>query len=92
MTAAEKERKAEARRIRAAKVARQRLLATEAAFAAEYKKVVRHIPSDMLPTFEYIAREIPKRENPKEVEFLRETRELHFRPYRKYLKPQEDSA
>jgi hypothetical protein len=86
---AEKEARKIARAQRAAKAARQRLLESERAVAKEINSVRKHIPEDIRRALDYIASEIPRRESHEDVEFLRETRERHFRPFRKFLKPKE---
>lgn len=46
-----------------------------------------HIPEDIRRVFEYIEREIPLRTLPADVKFLRETRAIHFAPFkRRYFK------
>lgn len=49
------------------------------------------MPEDIRRALDYIAREIPKRDA-EGVAFLRETRDLHFRPYKKFLPEEAQDA
>lgn len=69
--------------------AQRRSDATEKAQLAEIDAVWDRIPDETRRIFDYIKNEIPKRTEASDVAFLRETRALHFRPFRKYLDPKE---
>jgi hypothetical protein len=58
----------------------------EAEQIAEIRSVWERIPAETRRILIYIEREIPRRESANDVKFLRETRALHFRPYRRFLK------
>lgn len=81
-------RRAEAR----ARAAHKRLLEQEREFKRDFDKVRGRVPRDICAALDYIASEIPKRTDAEEVEFLRETRERHFRPYRQRLNSKEDAS
>jgi hypothetical protein len=76
----------DARDARLDEAAKARSKAIEDAQIAEIHSVWDRIPADIRRIFNYIDAEIPKRELASDVKFLRETRELHFRPFRRYLK------
>jgi hypothetical protein len=86
MTEAEKELRAIKRAQQAAEAAAERSRQVEKAQLKEIRSVWKHIPDELRRVFKYIESEIPKRDSPKEVAFLRETRAIHFRPFRKFLK------
>jgi hypothetical protein len=80
------EQQKDERAARLAEQAQARKQATEDAQIAEIRSVWDRIPADTRRIFDYIDGEIMRRESPEDVQFLRDTRALHFRPYRRYLK------
>ena len=86
MSEAARERVAAAR----AKAAQERSEAIEQAQLAEIEQVWEHIPDEPRRVLTYIAQQIARPHRRKDVDFLRETRALWFRPYRQFLDdPQE---
>jgi hypothetical protein len=88
MTDEQREKKAAALR----EAAKKRSDAIEQAQVAEIRSVWDHINPDTRRIFEYIEQEIPKRTNSDDVAYLRETRAIWFRPYRKHLKSTKEDA
>lgn len=88
MTDAEqrKEERAAAARVAAMK----RLDATEDAFIADARQIWDKIPFSVRTPIAYCTGQI--RFRPEDASELRSTREIHFRPYRKYLKKEGQDA
>jgi FixJ family two-component response regulator len=73
-----------------AQAAQERRQAVENAQLAEIRSVWDSINPEDRRIFAYIEQEIPRREKSEDVDFLRETRALHFRKYRPLLAVREE--
>lgn len=92
MTDAEKEAAAAKRAEARAEAARLRSEAIEAQFVRDLAGL-RNVPDEKRRIFDYIGKQIASgRREPEDVEFLRQTRAIHFRDCQRHSNRKEDKT